>query len=575
MTGAAGDEQPGAGACEHARAMRSGLDGFWCVDADDRVQHLDTRALRQVGRPAEQVLGRDLWELLPAARNPLARLLAQVRTTGEAARAERDLHLCGRAFEVHAVPSDGLVGLWWRDVDDRVREAAERERALLVERQARRAAEDARAELARQASSDALTGLANRTELDRRLRAHLTRDGRAATVLFLDLDRFKPINDSLGHAAGDELLSRIAERLRLLVRGTDVVARIGGDEFVVALLDEDVTSAAAAAEDVARRILDAVREPVRVDGHRLAVTASVGIAVGAAPGDADALLRDADVALYRTKDAGRDGVTWFDAVLRQQVQDRHQLESDLRGAVRAGQLALAYQAEVDLRSGEVVGVEALLRWHHPTRGPVDPGQSVDLAEQTGLIVPVGAWVLDTALADAARWAHLEPFTTWVNVSARQLARRGFADSLLSRLAAADLPPWRVGVEVAESALAEPGRVGAELAQLSGSGVRIGIDDFGTGYSSLAHLSRFPVDVLKVDAAFTARAATARGAALLEGITTLGHAIDAQVIGEGVETPEQLRRLRDAGCDAAMGFLLARPVPAAQVPTAPLRPGLLR
>jgi diguanylate cyclase (GGDEF)-like protein/PAS domain S-box-containing protein len=560
---------------EEARALlRTSLVGFWAVDAEQRVRHVNARACEQLGRTRQELVGHSLWDLLPGARGPLARLLAQVRVSGEPARCEGDLTVRGRVLEVHAVPMEGLVGLWWHDVDSRVREAAEHERALLLERRARRSAEEARAELARQASSDALTGLANRAELDRRLRAHLARDGRAATVLFIDLDRFKAINDSLGHAAGDELLGRIAERLRLLVRGTDVVARIGGDEFVVALLDEDPRSAAVAAEDVARRILDAVRAPVEVRGSRLAVTASVGIAVGTASGDVGALLHDADVALYRTKDGGRDGITWYDAELRRQVQDRLTLEADLRRAPAAGHLALAYQAGFDLASGAVVGVEALLRWNHPVRGLIDPARSVDLAEQTGLIVPVGSWVLETALADSARWRDLDPFTTWINVSARELARRGFADALLTRLAAADVPPWRFGVEVSESALAAPGRVEAELDALSGSGVRVAVDDFGTGYSSLAHLARFPVDVLKVDTTFTDRVLTRRGGAVVEGIVTLGHAIGAQVVAEGVERPEQLQRLREAGCDAALGYVLARPVPAERVPTAPVGAGLL-
>jgi EAL domain-containing protein (putative c-di-GMP-specific phosphodiesterase class I) len=303
-----------------------------------------------------------------------------------------------------------------------------------------------------------------------------------------------------------------------------------------------------------------------VRGKDLAVSASIGVAVGPAHADVDALLRDADVALYRTKDGGRDGITWFDAELRRQVVDRLQLEIDLRDAPGAGQLSLDYQACFDLRTGAVAGVEALLRWRHPTRGPVDPAQSVGLAEQTGLIVPVGSWVLDTAVADSTRWQGVTPFTTWVNVSAHQLVRGGFADALLVRLAEADVAPWRFGVEVTESALAAGGPAEDEVARLSASGIRVAIDDFGTGYSSLARLARFPVDVLKIDRAFVQGVLTRRGAAVVQGIVTLGHAIDARVVAEGVETVEELHRLRDAGCDAALGYLLGRPGPAERIPT---------
>ena len=444
---------------------------------------------------------------------------------------------------------------------------------------------DHQADLARRAASDPLTGLANRSELRQRLAHHLGEAGGSAAVLYLDLDGFKQVNDSLGHAAGDELLVAVAGRLRQQVRTSDVVARLGGDEFVVALLDDDASTAERVGHEVAHRVLAALRDPVRARGRTVRVSASIGVAVADArrgersPLDAavcdhapagsgssgrssgDTVLADADAALYQRKAHGRDGVTWFDDALREAVRARDRLEVDLRSATGQGQLSLDYQPVLDLGTGAVEEVEALLRWDHPQRGRLGAGEPVAVAERSGMIADVGAWVLTAAVRDAADlWGHREPFTTWVNVSALQLVEQGFTDGLLHQLARAGLAPWRFGVEVTERALSAGGLVEQELVRLSASGIKVAVDDFGAGSSSLAQLSHFPVDVLKVDRSFTTAALSRRGQAVLSGLVTLGHAIGARVVGEGVETADQLRALQRAGCDAAQGHLLLRPGP---------------
>jgi len=450
------------------------------------------------------------------------------------------------------------------------------------------AEQEHQADLVRRAASDPLTGLANRSELRQRLAHHLGEGGGSAAVLYLDLDGFKQVNDSLGHAAGDELLVAVAGRLRQQVRTSDVVARLGGDEFVVALLDDDASTAERVGHEVAHRVLAALRDPVHARGRTVRVSASIGVAVAdarrgergahddgsavdpspatagagaAGRSSGDAVLADADAALYQRKAHGRDGVTWFDDALRDAVRARDRLEVDLRSATGRGQLSLDYQPVLDLGTGAVEEVEALLRWDHPQRGRLGAGEPVAVAERSGLIADVGAWVLTAAVRDAADlWGHREPFTTWVNVSALQLVEQGFTDGLLHQLARAGLAPWRFGVEVTERALSAGGLVEQELVRLSASGIKVAVDDFGAGSSSLAQLSHFPVDVLKVDRSFTTAALSRRGQAVLSGLVTLGHAIGARVVGEGVETADQLRALQRAGCDAAQGHLLLRPGP---------------
>jgi EAL domain-containing protein (putative c-di-GMP-specific phosphodiesterase class I) len=308
---------------------------------------------------------------------------------------------------------------------------------------------------------------------------------------------------------------------------------------------------------------------VLVAGRRLVVSTSIGLALADADATAETLLRDADAALYLAKDHGRDQVARFDDELRTNVVTRLQTEHELRDAVSAGQMRLHYQPSFDLRTGRVAGAEALLRWEHPTRGLLAAGAFIELAEDTGLVGPLGDWVVPEACGARSVWgSELDDLVVWVNVSLRQLVRPGYARHLLDQIAAAGGSPDRVGIEVTESALAEDHRVPLrELRLLSGAGVRIAIDDFGTGYSSLSRLRRYPVDVLKLDRAFVADVHTRAGRAVAAAVVELAHALDAIALAEGVETAEQLEVITALGCDQASGWHLAYPVPAAELASA--------
>jgi diguanylate cyclase (GGDEF)-like protein/PAS domain S-box-containing protein len=420
-------------------------------------------------------------------------------------------------------------------------------------------------ELAHKALHDELTGLPNRALLRDRLDHALTRaarTGQRAIVLFLDLDHFKDVNDSLGHDVGDRLIVAVGERLLRRVRASDTVARLGGDEFVVLLEDVTVEDAAL---DVAQSILEAMREPIDVDGRELFATASIGVAVSGAPSSATSLLRDADAAMYEAKKRGRDCLQIFDDSVRARVVHRVELESDLRRALDRGELRLVYQPAYELSTMRPTGVEALLRWHHPERGVVAPGDFVPLAEQSGLIVPIGEWVLDAACAQAAAWDRALPDpdrTVWVNVSARQLGRPDFAHLVARALARHDLDPSRLGLEITESMLIEEAEeAGTELREVEALGVRLAIDDFGTGYSSLSYLRRYKVDVLKLDRTFVRDLDRNNDDHAIAGaVISLGHTLGMEISAEGVERPTQLDILRAMGCDVACGYLLARPQP---------------
>jgi predicted signal transduction protein with EAL and GGDEF domain len=351
----------------------------------------------------------------------------------------------------------------------------------------------------------------------------------------------------------------VAERLSDDIRPGDIVARLGGDEFVVAL----PSASPVEAERIAARLLDAFREPVVVAGRRLVVSTSIGIALADEGATAETLLRDADAALYLAKDGGRDQVARFDDEVRTGVVTRLQTEHELRDAVAGDQLRLHYQPAFDLRTGEVTGAEALLRWQHPTRGLLTAGAFVELAEDTGLVGALGDWVVPEACGAHSLWTgELDDLLVWVNVSLRQLVRPGFAAHLLGLIRAGGGSPERIGVEVTESALAEDHSVPLrELRLLSDAGIRIALDDFGTGYSSLARLRRYPVDVLKLDRAFVADVDTEAGRSVVAAVVDLAHAVDAVALAEGVETAEQLQIVRSLGCDRASGYHLARPVPA--------------
>lgn len=429
------------------------------------------------------------------------------------------------------------------------------------------------AALAHQSLHDPLTGLPNRILLVDRIEQALARNGRRRShiaVMLLDLDRFKVVNDSLGHAVGDELLGCAAERLEAVLRAGDTVARFSGDEFAV--LCEDLGDATDA-ERAASRLVDAFAEPFSVRGRNLHVTVSIGIAIAttdSATATADKLIRNADTAMYRAKEQGRARYVFFDQELRRRAVTRLELEHDLADAIGRDELRLHYQPQYDLTDGRVVGAEALLRWDHPVRGAVSPAEFIPVAEETGMIVPLGAWVLREACATAAGWcasrAVYEQFTISVNLSARQLTDPGLLTAVGAALDGTGLRPGQLYLEITETAVMHDtdATIGI-LHDLQRLGVRLALDDFGTGHASLGYLSRFAIDVLKIDRSFVRGLGRDRGdTAIVASIVALAAALGLDVVAEGIEELDQLTRLQELGCRYGQGFLLARPVPPGEV-----------
>lgn len=443
--------------------------------------------------------------------------------------------------------------------------------APLLDRSIRYSIERHRAErrLAEIAQLDQLTGLPNRYLLQdflTRSLARATRFGHSVALLLVDLDRFKPVNDIYGHHAGDRLLQAIATRLRSTVRASDLVARLGGDEFTVVLTDlEDPDAAVAQAE----RVLDAIRLPVELDGCEVEVGASIGIAVY--PRDAadiEELLSSADAAMYTAKAGKVGGIHFYTGEMRQRQARRQALERSLRQAVAGNEFCLFYQPQIEVRSGRLVGFEALIRWRHPELGLISPAEFIHLTEETGLIGPIGEWVLKTACAQLAGWrrrGHRE-LSLAVNLSPRQMHETGLASLLARLLAEHGLPPGLLELEITESHLLQkPEEVRRMLAAFSQIGVRVSLDDFGTGFSSLNHLRAFPGASLKIDRSFIQGIEeNGSDAAIVRSLIAMAHSLNLKVIAEGVERPAQLRMLTEYGCDYVQGFLLGEPAPAEEI-----------
>jgi diguanylate cyclase (GGDEF)-like protein len=419
------------------------------------------------------------------------------------------------------------------------------------------------------AHHDALTGLPNRRLLLDRLAvmlAHAARTGERVGVLFLDLDRFKVINDSLGHSAGDRLLVQAAARILAAVRAGDTVARIGGDEFVVLLpgLRDAVD-----ARRVVHQVAEAIRAPLLSDGDELFITPSVGVAVAPDDGaDPETLLKHADIAMYRAKDGGGDRFEFFTPAMTERARERLELETALRRALAGEQFRVYYQPVWDVAAGRVSAVEALVRWMHPQRGMMPPAAFLEVAEATGLIAAIDGWVLRSACRELRGWhdagfAHLEVF---VNLSARQFGRPELLGEVRAALAESGVPAHSLELEITEGvAMRDAAATEAVLRDLKALGVRISIDDFGTGYSSLGYLRRFPLDTLKVDRTFVSDADTDRGnATIASAIIAMAHQLGLRAIAEGVERPGQMDFLALQRCDAVQGFLFSPPVPAAEV-----------
>jgi diguanylate cyclase (GGDEF)-like protein/PAS domain S-box-containing protein len=435
--------------------------------------------------------------------------------------------------------------------------------------------------LKHQALHDALTGLPNRTLFTDRLGHALTRSeaGRgerpgSVAVLFLDLDNFKIVNDSLGHEAGDRLLVEMARRISGCLRMGDTAARLGGDEFTVLLEGaRDTEEAEDAARNVAERIAEALEIPFVLGEQEVFVTSSIGIAA-LSPREEDGpegLLRDADAAMYRAKQSGKSRYQLFDDSMNAVALDRLNLENDLRRALERGEYRLHYQPTMSLETGRITGVEALLRWEHPERGLVLPGEFIPIAEETGLIIPLGRWVLREACRQVMEWGETLPagypartLAVSVNLSAKQFMQEDLTRDIVRALEETGLPPERLILEITESVVMEDASMTAEVMRgLKALGVRISVDDFGTGYSSLAYLERFPADYLKIDRSFVE--GLGRGpesTAIISAMVNLSRDLGLGVVAEGIETADQLERLKTLGCELGQGYYFAKPLPAA-------------
>ena len=569
--------------------FENSADALFVHDEGGRVVDCNEEACRSLGYSREELLGlrvRDLaadvlTEEERRERGEDAPWRRAVRSEpGKVVRFHHNLHRRkdGTTFPVE-------VGLGAVDYEGR----------RLVFASARDLTERAELEgrLAHMALHDGLTGLPNRTLLNERLEHALERasggggsrrgEGSVA-ALFLDLDDFKVVNDSLGHGRGDRLLVGVSERLSACLRPGDTLARLGGDEFVVLL--EDVRGPREA-EAVAGRMADALAEPFDLgDGREVSASGSVGIALSGGPGwTAEDLLRDADVAMYASKKGGKGRFEVFDPGMGRKARERLELEIGLRRALERGEFVVHYQPKVSMSDGGVRGYEALVRWEHPEEGLLFPGGFVPCAEETGLIVPLGAWVLEEACRRAQDWragwsAGREgepragaPPTVSVNLSPRQFGDPGLVDGVRKILTESGLDPWALTLEITEGVVADDAEGAAErLGELKALGVRIAIDDFGTGYSSMSYLRNFPVDVLKIDRSFVAALGEDEEAlAIVGAMTDLAHALGLGVVAEGVETAEQLEKLRSmgGGCDAgggdlAQGYYFARPLPAEEL-----------
>jgi diguanylate cyclase (GGDEF)-like protein len=410
---------------------------------------------------------------------------------------------------------------------------------------------------------DLLTGLPNRSLLADRVElalARAEREGTSVALLFLDLDRFKTINDSLGHAVGDKLLCATANRLVQVVRDCDTVCRQGGDEFVLMLPDCDAEGAATVAE----KLISAVSEAIEIDNHRLAGSASIGISLYPADAlDFADLLKHADTAMYRAKEAGRNGYRFYSVSMNEDSKERLELETELRQALKRGELQLHYQPQINISDGRLYGLEALLRWPHATWGMVSPARFIPVAEECGLIDAIGAWVLNEACRQMTAWieADLDIPRVAVNLSARHFRHEDVPALVAAALERHHLPPSRLTLEITESLMLHDESTLAALTSLDEMGVTLAVDDFGTGYSSLGYLKRFPVTELKLDQTFVRDLGVDdEDRAIASAVVRIGQSLRMVVVAEGVETQEHLAFLREEGCEVAQGYLFARPMP---------------
>jgi diguanylate cyclase (GGDEF)-like protein/PAS domain S-box-containing protein len=545
-----------AGEARFASLVQHASDLITVLDPAATVVYQSPSIERVLGYAAEDVVGARFDRLLePGEEGRLLHLLADRSVGAEPQVLECALrHQDGSVRQFEILYTDLLDDENVRGIVLNGRDVSER-----------KAFEE---QLSHQAFHDPVTGLANRALFSERVRhavSRARRDGDGLAVLFMDLDDFKTVNDSLGHAAGDAVLLEVAKRLDACVRASDTAARFGGDEFAVLL--EDVTSPQDAA-DTAERILESLSVPLCLDGKEIYIGSSLGISVvgGDVIADADELIRNADAAMYIAKRDGKGGYRIFEPVMHEGVLERLELRADLQRAIADGQLELNYQPVVRLADGKVTGVEALLRWRHPERGLVGPDLFIPLAEEMGLIVPIGRWVLREACRQARQMQTLlpadPPLTMAVNLSVKQLQHSDIVADVTDALAESGLAASCLTLEITETVMMTDTETSLQrLHDLKALGVRLAMDDFGTGYSSLSYLSRLPVDVIKMDRSFLSAGASPQASALASAVVGLGETLQLEVVAEGIEYEEQWTGLRELGCDLGQGFLFARPMDA--------------
>lgn len=530
------------------------------IDSAGRLAYANAAAVRlYAASSAEELIGKPLRDLIRPDDHD------GPRVDGSGAGAEVHLHslreqkalrLDGKMIDVEVV-SAAIAFEDTSATQTVIRDITERKKA--------------ESRMAYLAQYDTLTGLPNRNLFHDRLRVALARAKRnqqTIALMFIDLDRFKEINDTLGHSAGDRVLSIIADRLREHLREVDTVARLGGDEFTVVL--ENITNTGQAST-VAAKINEALAQPIIIDGQEIFITASVGIAIPqAGEENIDTLVKQADIAMYQAKQEGRNNLQFYSPEKHAKSSNLLSLESALRRALERDEFILHYQPKVSARNGRLAGVEALLRWNSRDFGMVPPAEFIPLAEETGLIVPIGEWILHHACVQAKRWQdkHPQPLTMAVNLSARQFRERNLTSTIIGALGKSGLDPRYLELEITESmVMHRPEEVVGILLKLRQMGLQLAIDDFGTGYSSLAYLKRFAVDTLKIDRSFVLDIERdPDDAAIVTAIISMAHNLDLKVVAEGVETREQLGFLQRLGCDECQGYYFSRPLPAHELET---------
>lgn len=537
-------------------------DAVACTDISGKISFLNLAAERMTGWSCAEATGRSMdqvFRIVDATSresnpNRMEIVVKQDRTT----------HL---PLNCILIRRDGLETPVEDSVSPIHNRAGEAAGAVIVIRDVS-AAKAMAQEMIHSAHHDYLTGLPNRMLVNDRVHQAIvsaSRHGKKVAVLFLDLDGFKHINDSLGHPIGDKLLQSIAKRLVDCVRNSDTVSRQGGDEFVILLSEVEQPEDAAI---TARRMLKAVAEAHSIDQHDLHVTTSIGVSVYPDDGEnAEALIKNADTAMYQAKENGRQSYQFFKPAMNVKAVERQSIEESLRRALEREEFTLHYQPKINLTTGEITGAEALIRWTHPTRGPVSPAQFIPVAEDCGLILPIGQWVLRQACKQARAWldAGLRSTTMAVNISAMEFRDECFLENVFATLRETALDPRLLELELTESVLMKRAESAASLLQiLRARGVQLAVDDFGTGYSSLSYLRKFPINALKIDQSFVRQITTAPNeTTIVTAVISMGRSLNLRVVAEGVETQEELAFLRLHQCDEAQGYLFSRPVAAQQ------------